>query len=70
MRQVSVVIAAVVPRRPGPWFIVRNRNGQALAYTHYEVEPGRLTAANVLTRDEEWRIAKLPRLLSKGRPAK
>ena len=41
----------------GACFIVRDRNGQALAYTHYEVEPGRRTAANLLTRDEARRIA-------------
>jgi hypothetical protein len=52
-------------RFPPPWtvedngvcFIVRDRKGQALAYTHYEVEPGRRTAANLLTRDEARRIA-------------
>jgi hypothetical protein len=52
-------------RFPPPWtvedygasFIVRDHNGQVLAYTHYEVEPGRRTAANLLTRDEARRIA-------------
>jgi hypothetical protein len=45
---------------PPPWtiddtgacFIVRDHNGQALAYAYYEGEPGRRTAANLLTRDE------------------
>jgi hypothetical protein len=63
-------------RFPSPWdiqehdrncFIVRDNNGQALAYVYFEIEPGRRTAANLLTRDEARRIAaniaKLPGLL-------
>jgi hypothetical protein len=69
----------VTPRRfPPPWsaeetdacFIVRDANGQALAYVYFEEEPGRRAAAHLLTRDEAWRIAvniaKLPELLQHG----
>ncbi len=62
-------------RFPPPWsaeeteacYIVRDHNGQALAYVYYEQEPGRRAAAKLLTRDEAWRIAvniaRLPELL-------
>jgi hypothetical protein len=62
-------LAALMPssrRFPPPWtiedkndacFIVRDHNGQALAYVYYENEPGRRTAANLLTHDEARRIA-------------
>ncbi len=46
-------------RFPPPWrvdetdacFIVRDHNGQALAYVYFEDEPGRRTAAGLLTRN-------------------
>ena len=64
-------------RFPPPWtvedkndacFIVRDANGQAVAYVYYEEEPGRRSAENLMTRDEARRIAvniaKLPKLLA------
>jgi hypothetical protein len=48
-------------------YIVRDADGQQLAYVYYENEPGRRSAAKLLTRDEARRIAaniaKLPGLL-------
>ena len=38
-------------------FIVRDANGQALTYIYYESEPGRRSAAKLLTVDEARRIA-------------
>jgi hypothetical protein len=68
--------APMTPRRfPPPWpvgerpacFIVSDANGQALAYVYYEEEPGRRSAAKLVTMDEARRIsgniAKLPSLL-------
>ena len=64
-------------RFPPPWciektdarFIVKDGFDQALAYVYYEDEPGRRSAAKLLSKDEAWRIAantaKLPELLRK-----
>jgi hypothetical protein len=49
----------MAPRRfPPPWsaedtdacFIVRDHNGQALAYVYFEGEPGRRAAAKLLSK--------------------
>src|SRR5438105_14047898 len=55
----------MVRRFPPPWtaevtsnyFIVCDANGQALSYIYYESEPGRRSAAKLLSKDEARRIA-------------
>jgi len=57
-------------RFPPPWsaddpdmkprkacFIVRDKNGQAIAYVYFEDEPGRRSAAHLMTSDEARPIA-------------
>jgi hypothetical protein len=68
-------------RFPPPWslveenaacFIVRDHEGKSLAYVYFEDEPGRRSAAKLMTRDEARRIAaniaKLPDLLRASAP--
>jgi len=62
-------------RFPAPWsaepqpnyYVVRDADGQQLAYVYFENEPGRRSAAKLLTKDGGRRIAaniaKLPDLL-------
>jgi hypothetical protein len=78
----SAMIDKPEPRRfPPPWiaeetdacFIVRDASRQALAYVYFEEEPGRRSAAKLLTRDEARafaaNIAELPEMLrSRGAP--
>jgi hypothetical protein len=73
--------AAMTPRCfPPPWFVeeqdacfvVKDSSGQQLAYVYFEDEPGRRSAAKLLTRDEARRIAaniaKLPELVVRVTP--
>ena len=59
------LISSTTRRFPPPWtveeqpacFIVRDHNGQALAYVYFEDEPGRVSAAKLLSKDEARRVA-------------
>ena len=52
-------------RFPPPWsaeeqeacYVVRDHDGQQLAYVYFEDEPGRRSAARLLSEDEARRIA-------------
>ena len=59
-------LAGMIDRRfVPPWsveqleacFVVRDANGQALTYVYYESEPGRRSAAKLLSKDEARGIA-------------
>jgi hypothetical protein len=64
----------MTPRFPPPWsvdeleacFVVKDGADQKLAYVYFEQDPGRRSAAKLLTKDEARRIAlniaKLPDL--------
>ena len=59
--QTKIVELMIEARRfPSPWsadeldacFVVKDRDGQKLAYVYFEDEPGRRSAGKLLARDE------------------
>ena len=75
LRALSIMSPRCARRFPPPWsveeldacYVVRDHDGQQLAYVYFEDEPGQRSAAKLLTKDEARRmaanIAKLPQLL-------
>jgi hypothetical protein len=64
-------------RFPPPWsleeldvcFVIRDHSGQKLAYVYFEEEPGRRSAAKMLTKDEARRLAVNFERSARSRPA-
>jgi endo-1,4-beta-D-glucanase Y len=69
-RSNALPAAWTVEDRNDACFIVKDKNGYALAYVYYEEESGRRSAANLMTKDEARRIAanvaKLPDLVRRA----
>ena len=62
-RTVSTATLLVVPRGKRPeqsaCFVVRDHNDQVLAHVYFEDEPGRRSAAKLLSRDDARRIVSI-----------